>query len=40
MQAFLGIGYVYYRQRETSHEDGNFIRLSSVGPEFGVRVSF
>jgi hypothetical protein len=40
IQAFFGIGYVYYRQRETSHEDGNFIRLSSVGPEFGVRVSF
>lgn len=40
MQAFFGIGYVYYRQCETSHEDGNFIRLSSVGPEFGVRVSF
>src|SRR5262249_512315 len=40
MQAFFGIGYAYYRQREASHEDGNFIRLSSVGPEFGVRVSF
>jgi hypothetical protein len=39
-QAFFGIGYVYYRQRETSHEDGNFIRLSSVGPEFGLQVSF
>jgi hypothetical protein len=40
VQPFFGIGYVYYRQRETSHEDGNFIRLSSVGPEFGLRISF
>jgi hypothetical protein len=40
LQLFFGIGYVYYRQRETSREDGNFIRFSGVGPEVGFRVSF
>ncbi len=40
LQPFVGIGYFYYRQNETSHEDGNFIRLSTFGPEVGVSYSF
>ena len=37
---FIGIGYFFSRQFETSREDGNFIRLSTVGPEFGLSYSF
>lgn len=40
LQPFIGLGYFYYRQNEQSHEDGNFIRLSAVGPEFGVSYRF
>ncbi len=40
LQPFVGIGYFYYRQNETSREDGNFIRLSTFGPEVGVSYSF
>jgi len=40
LQPFLGISYYYYRQNEQSREDGNFLRLSTVGPEFGVTYSF
>jgi hypothetical protein len=40
LQPFVGIGYFYYRQNEQSQEDGNFIRLSTFGPEVGVSYSF
>ncbi len=40
LQPFVGFGYCYYRQNEQSHEDGNFLRLSAFGPEFGVSYSF
>jgi hypothetical protein len=40
LHPFVGLGYLYYRQNEQSHEDGNFIRLSVVGPEFGVTYTF
>ena len=40
LQPFIGFGYAYYRQNEQSYEDGNFIRLSVVGPEFGVSYHF
>ncbi len=40
LQPFVGLGCVYYRQNEQSHEDGNFIRLSVCGPEFGISYSF
>jgi hypothetical protein len=33
--------FVYtYSQLEDSHEDGNFIRWSSYGPEIGINYSF
>jgi hypothetical protein len=40
LTAFIGVGYYYYQQDETSHEDGNFIRLSTVGPEIGLAYGF
>jgi hypothetical protein len=40
LRIFLGVGYFYYQQKETSHEDGNFIRLTAPGPEFGLAYSF
>jgi len=40
VHAFVGLGYFLYQQDETSHEDGNFIRLSTWGPELGFSVSF
>ena len=40
LQPFIGLGYFYYRQNEHSPEDGNFIRLSVVGPEFGMSYHF
>jgi hypothetical protein len=40
LQPFVGIGYFFYRQNEQSREDGNFIRLSTFGPEVGVSYSF
>src|SRR5712692_1305348 len=40
LQPFVGLGYFYYRQNEQSREDGNFIRLSTFGPEVGVSYSF
>jgi hypothetical protein len=40
LRAFLGIGYFYYQQKESSHEDGNFIRLSTFGPELGLAYTF
>jgi hypothetical protein len=30
----------YYRQLEDSHEDGNFVRWSSWGPEYGLAWTF
>jgi len=40
LQPFVGF-YVYtFSQQEISHEDGNFIRWSSYGPELGVSYSF
>jgi len=40
LRAFVGVGYLYYQQKESSHEDGNFIRLSAPGPELGLAFSF
>jgi len=40
IRPFVGIDYFFFRQFETSHEDGNFIRLSTFGPEFGLSYSF
>ena len=40
VRPFVGIGYFFFRQFETSPEDGNFIRLSTFGPEFGFSYSF
>jgi hypothetical protein len=39
-QPMAGFFYYYYRQFETSSEDGNFLRWSAFGPEIGVDVSF
>jgi len=36
----VGFLVYYYSQLEDSHEDGNFIRWSSYGPEFVVSYSF
>jgi hypothetical protein len=40
LKPFVGLEYFYYRQNEQSHEDGNFLRLSTCGPEFGISYSF
>ncbi len=40
LQPYVGFGYLYYRQNERSQEDGNFLRLSTFGPEVGLRYSF
>jgi len=36
----VGIFIYYYSQLEDSHEDGNFVRWSSYGPEAGISYSF
>ena len=35
----LGFCIYTYSQLEDSHEDGNFIRRSSYGPEIGINLS-
>jgi len=40
LRLMAGIFAYYYRQDESSSEDGNCIRWSSYGPEAGVSVSF
>jgi hypothetical protein len=40
IRPMLGIAWYYYSQLEDSREDGNFIRLSAVGPEVGIQASF
>jgi hypothetical protein len=40
VQPILGIFFYHYSQLEDSHEDGNFIRWFSLGPEYGITVSF
>jgi len=40
LRPMLGFFVYYYRQDENSSEDGNFIRWSSFGPEYGVSISF
>ena len=36
----LGMFVYHYSQLEDSHEDGDFIRWFSYGPEYGITVSF
>ncbi len=36
----LGFALYYYSQLEDSHEDGNFIRWFTYGPEYGVKFEF
>ncbi len=36
----VGMFAYYYSQLEDSHEDGNFIRWFSYGPEYGISLSF
>jgi len=36
----VGIFAYHYSQLEDSHEDGNFIRWFSFGPEYGITLSF
>jgi hypothetical protein len=40
LKPFLGMGYYYYRQAETSGEIGNLARMQAFGPEVGVDYSF
>jgi hypothetical protein len=40
VKPIVGFNYYFYSQTETSQEDGNLIRLSSFGPEFGLAYSF
>lgn len=40
VKPMFGFFYYYYRQFEDSHEDGNFIRWSSYGPQVGLSYSF
>lgn len=40
VQPMLGIFFYHYSQLEDSHEDGNFLRWFSLGPEYGITVSF
>jgi hypothetical protein len=40
VQPMLGFFVYTYSQLEDSHEDGNFIRWSSYGPEIGISYSF
>jgi hypothetical protein len=40
VQPMLGIFFYHYSQLEDSHEDGNFIRWFSLGPEYGITLSF
>ena len=40
VQPMLGFFVYTYSQLEDSHEDGNFIRWSSYGPEAGINWSF
>lgn len=37
---FLGFGYYFYRQAETSGEIGNLARMQAFGPQVGVDYSF
>lgn len=39
-EPMIGVFIYYYSQLEDSHEDGNFIRWSSYGPEVGISYSF
>jgi len=39
-EPMLGVFIYYYSQLEDSHEDGNFVRWSSYGPEAGISYSF
>lgn len=38
IQPMAGFFVYYYSQLEDSHEDGNFIRWSSYGPEVGISL--
>jgi hypothetical protein len=40
VQPMLGIFFYHYSQLEDSHEDGNFLRWFSLGPEYGITLSF
>jgi hypothetical protein len=40
IEPMVGFFFYYYSQLEDSHEDGNFIRWSSYGPEIGINWSF
>lgn len=40
VKLMLGMFVYHYSQLEDSHEDGNFIRWFSYGPEYGMTVSF
>jgi hypothetical protein len=39
IEPMAGFFFYYYSQLEDSHEDGNFIRWSSYGPEVGINCS-
>jgi hypothetical protein len=39
-EPMVGVFFYYYSQLEDSHEDGNFVRWSSFGPEVGISYSF
>src|SRR5215469_410150 len=39
-QPMLRIFFYHYRQLEDPTEDGNFIRWFSLGPEYGITLSF
>jgi hypothetical protein len=39
-EPMIGVFIYYYSQLEDSHEDGNFVRWSSYGPEVGISYSF
>jgi hypothetical protein len=40
VQPMVGIFFYHYSQLEDSHEDGNFLRWFSLGPEYGITLSF
>ncbi len=40
VQLMGGMFISYYSQLQDSHEDGNFLRWSSYGPEYGLVCSF
>lgn len=40
VQPMAGFFIYTYSQLEDSHEDGNFIRWCSYGPEIGINYSF